>query len=158
RTSSYVAAVWPAELRAATEVAFEWQGHLNAFFLIPYTKRPISFRDIEAAVRTPGRPALTAWVLGSSPREQAILERVGAARPVEPLPAVYLAVRSLILEDRAGADEHLATAARERPDGRCAEVRALNALLAGDRVLARRLAAESGVLHDADFAAWVAQN
>ncbi|MET0554661.1 MAG: spermidine synthase [Vicinamibacteria bacterium] len=158
RTSRYIAAVWPADLRTATEAAFDWQAHLNALFLKPHTRRPPGFADVEAAVRTPERPALAAWLNGSSPREQAIVERVRTARPSEPLPAGHLALRSLLLGDRAGADELLAAAAREQPEGRWAQVRALNAFLAGDRERAQRLAAEAGVERDPGFAEWVSRS
>jgi spermidine synthase len=156
RTSGYVSTVWPTGLRDRTEAAFAWQAHLNALFLSLYTASRPDFAHVDAAVRQPERPALAAWMMDSSPRQQAILERVIAARPGEPVPAGALAVRSLLRGDRAGADALLQAAAREEPQGRWPQLRALNALLAGDRVRAQRLAAEASLGHDRGFAEWVA--
>lgn len=156
RTSRWIASVWPADLRARTEAAFDWQDHLNAFLLMPYTRRAPGFSHLEAALRTPERPAFAAWMVGASPRELAVVERARAARPDEPLPAWALAVRSLLRGDRAEADALLEAARREEPGGRWAQLRALNALLAGDRERARRLADEAGVAGDPEFAEWAA--
>jgi spermidine synthase len=156
RTSRYVASTFPADLRARTEAAFGWQGHLNAFLLTAHTDGRPGFSHVEAALRSPERPAFAAWMTGGSPRELAVIERALAARRSAEIAPAFLAVRSLLRGDRAEADAQLAAAAREEPAGRWAQLRALNALLAGDRERARRLASEVGAQGDPGFAAWAA--
>jgi spermidine synthase len=155
--SRWVAAVWPPALRARTDAQFTWQRIVNGQLLSVYepAARP-GLDALRSVLQRPDLRTLSAWLLDSSPREQAILEDA-VARGATALPAGPMAVRSLLAGDHAAAAPLLEAAARGEPGGRWDQLRPLNALLAGDPVEARRLSASLRA-KDAAFARWADEN
>lgn len=155
--SRYVATAWPPVLRERTLAEFAWQALVNAQLLNAYNTAP--HPGVAALQQALGRPdlrTLATWMMGSSPREQAILQRAVARGAVD-LPPGPLAVRSLLAGDHAAAAPLLEAAERAQPAARWGQLRALNALLGGDAVEARRLADGLGA-PDTAFARWAEEN
>ncbi|HET9315982.1 MAG TPA: spermidine synthase, partial [Vicinamibacteria bacterium] len=160
--SRYVATVWPPGLRARTDAHFEWQGVVNAQLLSAYgSAPPPGLGDLQRVLGRPGFTTLATWIMDSSPREQAILDRVLARGAADP-PAGPQAVRNLLKRDYAAAGPLLETAARSEPQKRWSQLRALNALLGGDKAQALRLANElrsrPGAPPDPQFVQWLEAN
>ena len=160
--SRYVATVWPPALRERTDAEFEWQALVNAQLLSAYNSAaPPGLQSLPRVLERPDLTALATWMMDSSPREQAILERA-LSRGAADLPPGARAVRSILRRNYEEAGPLLAAAAQAEPDRRWGQLRALNAYLAGDRAEALRLAGElksrPGARPDPRFVRWLEES